>query len=58
MKILQRVEQFEHRATPAGKLCDEDYVDIACLRQCKDFLAFGPLIFRPKAVSFQTPAIL
>ena len=32
LKILQRVEQIEHRAAPPGKLSEEDYVDTAGLR--------------------------
>ena len=29
MKILQGVQQIEHRAAPSGQFSDEDYVDIA-----------------------------
>jgi NAD(P)H-flavin reductase len=41
LKVLERVEQIEHRTAPTGKFSDEDYVDIEGLRQCKDLLAFG-----------------
>ena len=57
LKILQRVEQIEHRAAPAGQFGDEDHVDLAGLRQCKNFL-FGASCFAPEAISFQTPTTL
>ncbi len=45
---LASVEQIEHRAAPAGKFGDKNYIDIAGLRQGKNLLAFSALILRSR----------
>jgi hypothetical protein len=52
------VEQIEHRPAPASQFGDEDYVDLAGLRQSQDLLAFGALLLCAWGVSFQTPTTL
>jgi hypothetical protein len=53
------MQQIEHRATPAGELGHEDYIDLAGLHEAEDFFMKAPVIFgRPDAVSFQTSTIL
>jgi hypothetical protein len=40
------VEQIEHGPAPASQFGDDDYVDLAGLRQRKHLLAFGAVLLR------------